>query len=141
VESAPLVIVMGKASCVVATRICNASSDVAMRLMRLPRLADRVSLCAFRWCLSSPFLGRLPRGGGCCRRCLSDPRGTASVACVRAGVTRCTVLAAAGCRACRMCSRIAHESTVAPPSASDALDPTNLRLRKSRRVSPSGPVA
>jgi hypothetical protein len=36
---------------------------------------------------------------------------------------------------------VSHESTVAPPLASVALDPTHLRIRKSRRVSPSGPVA
>jgi hypothetical protein len=36
---------------------------------------------------------------------------------------------------------VSHESTVTFRIASGALDPTHLRLRKSRRVSPSGPVA
>jgi hypothetical protein len=41
------VIWMGKASCVVSTRICNAQRITRCR-HALDALADRVSLCAFR---------------------------------------------------------------------------------------------
>ena len=56
-------------------------------------------------------------------------------ACWRAEVVHRTVLAAAERRSCRVLKNSR------PPIASVALDPTNLTAGKSRRVSPSGPVA
>jgi tRNA(Phe) wybutosine-synthesizing methylase Tyw3 len=61
VESAPLANLMGKASCVVATSIGNASCGIAMRLLRL---AVSFLLIAFRSALFVVACRRLSSANG-----------------------------------------------------------------------------
>jgi hypothetical protein len=103
VGSAPLAIGMGKASCGVATRICNAQRIVRCRHALAAACRSHFALrfswvpvAAFPW----PFtLWWLPLGA------VVGPARN-SVSCVRAGVTRRTVFVAAGRRAC--CMRRPH---------------------------------
>jgi hypothetical protein len=122
VDSAPLAIGMGKASCGVAAPIGNASCSV---VMRLPRLAFAVarSRLSLANCVVVAAVGCGSRINVAQRRwsaCWREP---------------CVALSL------RDAARVTCEGTVAFRIASGALDPTHLRLRKSRRVSPSGPVA